>query len=214
MGNDALDATGLSITQPQHKLTFVADPGPTATFVICGSGNTRLVTIYPDGRVEYGPDYTPDEAARIFWEAMAAYAPTTPLAAENGRLKSKYLSLYRTWRNTLKILEPFRQLLENIRDGLEDEGDRVYFGSTNDADHFKEVANTLEGLAWDEVLAPAHKEAADLYSELAAAKAINADLVGLLQDAQSGFISGSAPDMQWSEKRDAALAKSSTESGT
>jgi hypothetical protein len=30
-----------------------------------------LVTISPDGSIEFGPDYKPDEAARIFWSAIS-----------------------------------------------------------------------------------------------------------------------------------------------
>ena len=34
-----------------------------------------IVTVHPDGTVEYGPDYNPDEAARIFWEAIGSHRP-------------------------------------------------------------------------------------------------------------------------------------------
>ena len=34
-----------------------------------------LVTLRSDGSLEYGPDYTPDEAAKIFWEAIASAHP-------------------------------------------------------------------------------------------------------------------------------------------
>lgn len=37
-----------------------------------------LIEITPGGRVVYGPNYTPDEAARTFWEAMATYVPPCP----------------------------------------------------------------------------------------------------------------------------------------
>lgn len=30
-----------------------------------------LVNILPDGTLEYGETYDPDEAARVFWEALA-----------------------------------------------------------------------------------------------------------------------------------------------
>lgn len=43
-----------------------------------------LVTIHPDGRLEYGPGYEPDEAARQFWLAMQRYAPT-PMEQQFGR---------------------------------------------------------------------------------------------------------------------------------
>jgi hypothetical protein len=29
-----------------------------------------LVTIRPDGTIEYGPNYTPDAAAKVFWDAI------------------------------------------------------------------------------------------------------------------------------------------------
>ncbi len=29
-----------------------------------------LVTIHPDGTIEYGPGYTPDAAAKVFWQAI------------------------------------------------------------------------------------------------------------------------------------------------
>lgn len=83
---------------------------------------------------------------------------------------TKYLAVYRTWRATLAILEPFREALMNIKDDIQDEGDRAYFGSTNDADQFKEIAQTLDDIRWDEHMLPAHKDASDLYEELAAAK--------------------------------------------
>ncbi len=38
--------------------------------LVIGTSTRILVTIKADGRLEYGPDYTPDEAAVCFWEAM------------------------------------------------------------------------------------------------------------------------------------------------
>lgn len=85
--------------------------------------------------------------------------------------KQKYLALYRSYRRTLEILKPFRETMVNIKDGIEDEGDRAYFGSTNAADQFKDIADTLDGLIWDELEQPAHTDASNLYQELADAKA-------------------------------------------
>lgn len=48
-------------------------------------GRTPLVTIHPDGTLDYGPGYTPDEAARCFWEALRRLAPTRcPSCGHNG----------------------------------------------------------------------------------------------------------------------------------
>lgn len=49
------------------------------------------------------------------------------------------------------------KLLLRIRNRIvlistEDEGDRVYFASTNDADEFKEIKQALDDWHWDEVI--------------------------------------------------------------
>lgn len=45
---------------------------PSEQDLVIGTTASRvLVTIKPDGRLIYGPEYTPDEAARIFWETLA-----------------------------------------------------------------------------------------------------------------------------------------------
>lgn len=43
---------------------------PAGTLVIGTSRHRRLVTFFPDGTMEYGPDYTPDEAAVVLLEAI------------------------------------------------------------------------------------------------------------------------------------------------
>jgi hypothetical protein len=42
---------------------------------ICGTGGELLVKIHLDGRLEYGETYTPDVAARTFWNALAWLTP-------------------------------------------------------------------------------------------------------------------------------------------
>jgi len=50
---------------------------PPQTIAIIGEdGRTPLVTIHPNGELEYGPGYTPDEAAHAFWDALRSLAPT------------------------------------------------------------------------------------------------------------------------------------------
>ncbi|MFJ1782445.1 hypothetical protein ACIOKA_37700 [Streptomyces anulatus] len=48
----------------------------TASITIPGTTGP-LVTIHPDGRLEYGPGYEPDETARLFWEAVQRWAPSS-----------------------------------------------------------------------------------------------------------------------------------------
>lgn len=54
-----------------------------------------------------------------------------------------------------KMLCKLRDTLIHVSDGIEDEGDRAYFGSTNDADELKEIIKKLDGLAWDRIMADA-----------------------------------------------------------
>lgn len=49
---------------------------PPPVISISGGDGAWLVKIHPDGTLEYGPGYTPDEAARSFWDAMRIYLPT------------------------------------------------------------------------------------------------------------------------------------------
>jgi len=39
--------------------------------LVIGTSGRILLTIGPDGTLTYGPGYTPDEAAKMFWEALA-----------------------------------------------------------------------------------------------------------------------------------------------
>jgi hypothetical protein len=46
-------------------------PGATRNDLVIGTSGNPLVIIKPNGQLEYGPQYVPDEAAVIFWESMA-----------------------------------------------------------------------------------------------------------------------------------------------
>jgi hypothetical protein len=58
---------------------------------ICMPAGKMLARIKADGEVEYGEGYEPNEAARIFWAALAHYAPPTFTAEE--------LTLVQNWAN-------------------------------------------------------------------------------------------------------------------
>jgi hypothetical protein len=51
--------TELHIAPPGHYL-----------LVIQSEDNRPLVMMHGDGRLEFGPTYMPDDAARIFWKAV------------------------------------------------------------------------------------------------------------------------------------------------
>lgn len=52
---------------PAEALRALVDPGD---MVIGTSAKRILVIIKPNGELVFGPDYTPNEASMVFWEAM------------------------------------------------------------------------------------------------------------------------------------------------
>ena len=63
----AQDLEGVSITAAKEIPASIVIP----------IGNSQpLVTIHPDGRLEYGDGYEPDATARLFWEAVQRLQPT------------------------------------------------------------------------------------------------------------------------------------------
>lgn len=67
-----------------------------------------------------------------------------------------------------KILERFRSELGGIVMGLQDEGDRVYFGSTNEADWLREIEGQM--LASLNELEMPWMHGCDLYADLRTAR--------------------------------------------
>lgn len=100
-----------------------------------------------------GPAATWGEAVKA-WNTRAA-KPT--LRAEVERLtKERDIAVgERVARaNTMRRL---RDRFINICNDLDDEGDRIYFGSTNDADTFRNIVEDLESWNWHDVLRDTQK---------------------------------------------------------
>lgn len=51
-----------------------------------------------------------------------------------------------------KLLRRIRNMLVNPRDQLDDAGDLVSFGSTNDADAFRDAVQMLEDWRWEDIM--------------------------------------------------------------
>ena len=51
------------------------DEEPTLSIDATAGSPKRLVTLWPDGRLEFGPEYKPDDAARVFWGSIQANMP-------------------------------------------------------------------------------------------------------------------------------------------
>lgn len=74
-----------------------------------------------------------------------------------------------------------RDVLINIRDGLETDVDRVFFGSTNDADDFREIVDKLDDWQWSVIMKDGEGE--DLYAEIRALRSSLAEKEALLKEA-------------------------------
>jgi hypothetical protein len=80
-----------------------------------------------------------------------------------------------------KVMERFRNKLGSIVLGIEDEGDRAYFGSTNDADELRELeGNMLDSL---NILECPWMHGRDLHAELAELRSQNTELLQAAQRA-------------------------------
>lgn len=63
---------------------------PPPAIELRGDGGGLLVAVHPDGRLEYGPGYEPDEAARRFWDGVEQYARTIQYGAPlNARIDAE-----------------------------------------------------------------------------------------------------------------------------
>ncbi|MFE0470497.1 hypothetical protein ACFW2V_02625 [Streptomyces sp. NPDC058947] len=70
------DGNNTTLLLPAGDVEKYVASFPPPTITISGEDGSPLVKIHPDGTLEYGPDYDPDEAARRFWEATRIHMPT------------------------------------------------------------------------------------------------------------------------------------------
>jgi hypothetical protein len=92
-------------------------------------------------------------------------------------------------------------------DEFEDEGDRIYFGSTNHAEYLRDLRQKIDGLWFDRELAEKAAKGRDLYADLREVRESNRELVGTLQTLR-GVLSGIAehPDGDELDTTAAAVA--------
>lgn len=68
-----------------------------------------------------------------------------------------------------KTITRLRNVLILVTDNIEDDGDRAYFGSSNDADTLKDVVEDLDGWHWDDIVSDG--ELPDVYEKIRHANA-------------------------------------------
>lgn len=137
----------------------------------CGFRLTKTV-LTPDGAFcDESPDTCPncnvpmwkitwsDEAHQAYKvaesqmdRAIEAEKALAAQSAEIERLKAEVVKADHARTCYARALEKMRIALVNINDGLEDEGDRIYLGSTNHADDIRAAWQIADALRWDELL--------------------------------------------------------------
>lgn len=105
------------------------------------------------------------------------------LQAEGAALKEQLARSELSRTLYARVLEKMRIALVNVHDGIEDEGDRIYFGSTNHADDLRAAWQLADGLRWDEIMEDTQPKTGlaevnlHLQAEIAALKLALADTV-------------------------------------
>jgi hypothetical protein len=84
-----------------------------------------------------------------------------------------------------KLLERFRCHIQEIIDHAANEGDRVYFGSTNHFDYLKEVADEMDMWKWDRIIK--ERPEIDPYDALRALRVRYEVLLEALQECEAYF---------------------------
>lgn len=99
--------------------------------------------------------------------------------AERNVFKAKYRSL-------ITLVELMRSSLRQIADETQDEGDRVYFGSTNHADALRDMADKAEMWVFDYELPPGdiNKMEKDPYAEIRRLREENEVLRSLMKSTE------------------------------
>ncbi|MFE3381348.1 hypothetical protein [Streptomyces anulatus] len=73
--NEPMEALPITLDRTKVMQITATNVTSAASITIPGTAGP-LVTIRPDGRLEYGPEYEPDEAARLFWDTVRRWAPS------------------------------------------------------------------------------------------------------------------------------------------
>jgi len=106
----------------------------------------NLIKIADASRRDDGSDIPLGEQVRAAADALTAQAESI------SELEREARNLQAALTARAKAMLKAREALVNMRDDLEDEGDRIYFGSTNDADAFKDFVQELDAWAWNDIM--------------------------------------------------------------
>ncbi len=83
-------AAPLQVTPPSGWQVTTAAPTMTGTITIHGTNNDKVVEIAANGKVTFGPGYTPDTASDLFWQRIEHNYPTTLINTLRASLKEAH----------------------------------------------------------------------------------------------------------------------------
>ncbi len=87
---------------------------PPPIIAITGQNGRPLVAVHPDGRLEYGDGYTPDDAAQAFWDAVERLSRNLQYGAPLNASIDAELAAGQRAQDTLKTLAPMLQGLDRL----------------------------------------------------------------------------------------------------
>lgn len=74
-----------------------------------------MVTIRPDGQLEFGEDYQPDAAAQVFWDAVRRFAPTQMEQQFGKPLAARVDAQLKAGQEAEQALTKLRQEVDGMR---------------------------------------------------------------------------------------------------
>lgn len=147
----------------------------------------RARTPSPDAPVTDDPDALTGCADDQIWAGVPVQAMRDAMALPTDdveKLVERVARADHTRAVYARALVKMRDMLTAVHDELEDEGDRVYLGSTNHAELIHEAWHLADALKWDEILddtqpeTPLAETNLRLQAELAEARAAIVALAG------------------------------------
>ncbi|MFI5990235.1 hypothetical protein ACIBAC_00075 [Streptomyces sp. NPDC051362] len=107
-----------SVALPGHPV-FHAPMRPVTGYTVClaDRDGQPMVTIHPDGRMEFAGSYSPEPAARAFWDMVRRFAPT-PAAQEFGApLKARIDKALARGERAESLLRDALRVYEDVVEG-------------------------------------------------------------------------------------------------
>lgn len=147
-------------------------PGAPFTFFDESGEHDPCYVVMPDGAMlalnhHAAPSVDIARAKFVITACNDALASAEAKEAERAELERAVKQMRAELTMRAKMMVRLRDILHNITDTMEDEGDRIYFGSTNDADTLKDIVREFDDLAWAGILSDAKD--ADVYATCRAA---------------------------------------------